>query len=343
MDSPVVPATGEPGKPAEAPENTELPDISEFWPDAPHRAGPAADHYEAEGAEATRTEPAWHSLSTHRPTLELTTISPPPRPLWRPVVPLLAGILVMAAAFWTIFGPDTDRTSSRAPVVITPPGAAPATPPAGPPVSIETSPPAGVEQTGLPPVLAPPTATFELVDGTTEVGVRIGDPGAGWFAVSTPRDSGITARTLVEGTSVRVFVAETGRDGPARLDVVLSPEVVWSVLMRGGVRSGEFDLTGGRVGRVDLLGGARRVALALPRQDSVVPISMGGGIRDWRITTDGRTRVRAVLQRGAGEVELYGDRNRGVDKRSVFTVGDGDGGIDLVAAEGVGTLTVEAD
>ncbi|MBO3743627.1 hypothetical protein [Actinoplanes flavus] len=332
MDSPVVPTTGDPAEPAE------LPDISEYWPDAPHRAGPPADHYERDGAEAVRTDPAWNSLATHRPTLELADLgSPPPRPLWRPVVPLLAGILVVAGAFWVVFGPDRPAAPPREPVVVDPPAAAPASPP----VSIGTSPPAA-EQTTAPPAPAPAAATFELAEGTTELDVRIGDPDEGWFAVSTPADSGITVRTVVEGTSVRVFVDETDRDGSARIDVTLSPAVVWSVLMRGGVRVGDFDLTGGRVGRVDLLGGARRIVLALPRQDTVVPISMGGGVRDWRITTDGETRVRAVLQRGAGEVDFYGDRERGVDRRTVFTVGDGDGGIDLVAAEGVGTLTVEA-
>ncbi|MBW6434312.1 hypothetical protein KZ829_11270 [Actinoplanes hulinensis] len=332
MDSPVVPTTGDPAEPVE------LPDIAEYWPDAPHRTGPPADHYELDGAEAVRTDPAWNSLAAHRPTLELTGIGPPPpRPLWRPVLPLLAGMLVIAGTFWVIFGPDQEAERSQAPVLVNPPAAVPASPP----VSIGTSPPVA-EQSTAPPVPAPAAATFELAEGTTELDVRIGDPGEGWFAVSTPQDSGIEVRTVVEGTSVRVFVDEIARGGSARIDVVLSPEVVWSVLMRGGVRVGDFDLTDGRVGRVDLLGGARRIELALPRQDTVVPISMGGGVRDWKITTDGKTRVRAVLQRGAGEVDLYGDRDRGVDSRTVFTVGDGDGGIDLVAAEGVGTLTVEA-
>lgn len=74
MESPAAPAGGDAG--TGTPVQPGLPDISEFWPDAPHRVGPPADHYEPEGAEAVRTEPAWQPKADTRPTVELSTGRP---------------------------------------------------------------------------------------------------------------------------------------------------------------------------------------------------------------------------------------------------------------------------
>jgi hypothetical protein len=322
----------------------ELPDISGYWPDAPHRTGPPADHYEPAGAEAVRTEPAWQPRASQRPTLELRIKPREPRrtPFWKPAAALAAAVLVAGAVTWYAAAP----TEPVAGPVITVPS--PILVPDRPPVSIEASPtgdalPEGARPEGaLPEGALPAAATFELADGTTALGVRIGETEGGWFEVTSPSGSGVTPRTVLENGAVRVFVDTNGTTGSGRVDVVLSPAVTWSVLMRGGVRTASIDLTGGRAGRVDLLGGAAQLELALPRQDAVVPISMIGGIRDWRISTEGRSPVKAVLQRGAGAVVLYGTRDQGVDKGARFTVPGGTGGIDLIADEGVGTLTVAA-
>ncbi|GAA4951346.1 hypothetical protein [Actinoplanes utahensis] len=318
-----------------------VPDIAGYWPDAPHRAGPPADHYEPDGAEAVRTTPAWQNRGPGRPTVEsaarrptreptvISESSPVRRPAGRIVAATLAGALVAGVAGWYAFGSD-DGGPATGPAAAPASTAVPqATVPATPPVSIEAS-------------VAPDAATFELADGTTELNVTIGATGDRWFQVSTPAGSGIRPRAVLEGGAVRLFVDKAGAAGSARVDVRLSPAVTWSVLMRGGVRTGIIDLTGGRVDRVDLLGGAAALDLRLPRQDGVVGISMSGGVHDWRITTGRKVPVRAVLRRGAGAVVLYGDRNQGVDKDTRFTVTGGTGGIDLIADEGVGTLTVAA-
>lgn len=315
----------------------EWPDISGYWPDAPHRTGPQADHYEPEDAEVIRLEPAWQSRGTDRPTVELRIAPRPRRASRKPVVALAAAVLAAGLVGWYATRPAT--TPVAGPEITVPSAAADAGPvPDAPPVSIEASPPA---DDSAPPGAAPPgAATLELADGTTTLGVRIGQPEDGWFQVSSPEGSGITPRAVLENGTVRIFVQRDGDAGSGEVDVVLSPDVTWSVLMRGGVRTASIDLTGGKAGRVDLIGGAAELDLALPRQDTVVPISMTGGIRDWRISTGGRAPVRAVLTRGAGAVDLYGSRDHGVDKGAKFTLTGGTGGIDLVADNGVGTLTV---
>jgi hypothetical protein len=343
VDSPAVsdtdsPAENEPAvielvitSPADA--APDLPDISEYWPDAPHRVGPAADHYEPEGAEAVRTEPAWMPRGSQRPTVELRLAETRTRRASRkPIAALAAAILAAAGLAWYASRP---ATTTAGPVLTVPTVTATGAAPDGqPPVSIETS---------APVTPAPDLATLELADGTTALDVRIGDTGENWYQVTSPIGSGITVRAEEQGGTVRVFVDDGTDPGTAEVNVVLSPDVTWSVLMSGGVRTAAIDLTGAKVGRVDLVGGAAEIDLALPRQDTVVPISMIGGVRDWRVSTGGRARVRAVLEQGAGVVDLYGDRKQGVNKGTRFTEGSGDGGIDLVAEKGVGTLIVAED
>ncbi|WP_430788904.1 hypothetical protein [Actinoplanes sp. G11-F43] len=325
-----------------------MPDISGFWPDAPHRVGPPADHYELEGAEATRTDPAWQpkvdsrptvELSTGRPTIELHMLGRPPvkprRPLGRTVAAVAAGLVAVGLAAWMAKG--SPSTPSAAPDPGAPTFVAP-DPENGPdqgnsPVEIETTPPAPA---------APAAATFELVDGTTDLTVTIGDTGEAWFTATAPDGGAVRPRAEFGDSGVRLFVDKISETGPARVDVKLSPEVAWSVLMRGGVRTGSFDLTGGRIDRIDLLGGAAAIDIALPEQNAVVPVQMSGGVNDWRISTADQIPVRATLRNGAGAVVLYGDRTQGVDRGKVLTATDGTGGLDVIADEGVGTLTVTA-
>jgi hypothetical protein len=343
VDSPAVsdtdsPAENEPAvielvitSPADA--APDLPDISEYWPDAPHRVGPPADHYEPEGAEAVRTDPAWMPRGSQRPTVELRLAETRTRRASRkPILALAAAILAAGGLAWYATRPSEPTAG---PVLTVPTVTATGAAPDGqPPVSIETS---------APVTPAPELATLELADGTTALDVRIGDTGDNWYQVTSPIGSGITVRAEEQGGTVRVFVDDSTDPGTAEVNVVLSPDVTWSVLMSGGVRTASIDLTGAEVGRVDLVGGAAAIDLALPRQAAVVPISMIGGVRDWRVSTGGRAPVRAVLEQGAGVVDLYGDRKQGVNRGSRFTEGGGDGGIDLVAEKGVGTLIVAED
>ncbi|HWS36751.1 MAG TPA: hypothetical protein VN408_28930 [Actinoplanes sp.] len=332
----------------DATEKTEIPDISEFWPDAPHRVGPQPDHYEPEGAEAIRTEPAWQpktdnrptvEISTGRPTIELHMVGRPPkpgrvqrarRPLGRTLAMVAAGVLVLGAAAWMAKGsPDTPEAVSApgpsAPVLVDP---------ENPPVSIGTSAPAPK---------APEAAVFELADGVADLKVTIGDTGTGaWFTATSPDGGAVRPRTEFGDDGVKVFLDKLRDDDGTRVDVVLSPDVAWTVRMTGGVRTGTFDLTGGRVDRIDLLGGAAAIDIALPQQNAVVPVQMSGGVNDWRIRTADQIPVRATLRNGAGTVVLYGDRTQGVNRGTVLTATDGDGGLDVIADEGVGTLTVSA-
>ncbi|MEV6299965.1 hypothetical protein AB0M02_11245 [Actinoplanes sp. NPDC051861] len=336
MDSPVAQTDPEPEIDSQ-PSAPDLPNISDYWPDLPQRLGPEADHYELPGAEPDRTSPAWQAPAsarlepaTNRVTVEIPAGVRPRRSRWKSVALLAALVGVGGGAAWVIMKP-TGGTPEQP--TFADRSAPPAEAPANPPVSIGTSPPAG-------PV--PDAATFEMVDGSTQIFVTIGAVDDGWFRVTTPQGSGVTPTAVVEDTTLRLRIEPTDTEGSARVDVVLSDDVDWAIRMRGGFRTAMFDLSRGTVSKVDLVGGVNQLNLALPLSDATVPIVMSGGIKTWRITTAGQVPVRAAFRRGAGTVTLYGDEDRGVPRQAELAKGDGDGGIDLDAEAGVGSLTVAA-
>ena len=360
-DLPAETPDGPPPTPQPAPSRPDgpgvpLPNIADYWPDAPHRLGPPADSHEAAGAGPVRTTPAWHTPTGSRPTLRLPPDAPVPVPgppprrsARRPVVLLVALLTLGSAAAYAVLRPRAEpeiRTAptpaATAPPIAVPPVAAPA----NPPVVIGTRSPSAPAR--RPPV--PAAATFELAGGTTEINVTIGAVPGGWFRVTTPEGSGVAPRAVVDGTTLRVRVepageegaGEPGADGSARVDVLLSEDVTWAVRTRAGVDRATFDLARGRLSRIDLAGGAARIDLALPGQATAIPVLMTGGVHRWRISTQGKVPLRARFREGAGSVTLYGDRDRGVARDTALTLGRGRGGIDLNAGAGIGSLTVTA-
>jgi hypothetical protein len=337
VDSPAVPAS-----PSDASDISVLPDISEYWPDAPQRLGPPADHYELPDAEPTRTGQGLTPdpyPGSGRPTLELHLHPRPRRRFRRTALVVVALLGLTGTAGWALL-----RDSGEEPRLpsFQPPSALAPGENANAPVEI------GEPPASAPPAAVPDAATFELVDGTTEVNVTIGTVPSGWYRVTTPDGSGVQPSTQLDGDTVKVFVKGTGPEGSARVDVLLSEDVTWSIRMRGGARVADFDLTRGKLGRIDLIGGTARTNLALPRTDATIPILMGGGVNTWRISTDGEVPVRAAFRKGAGTVTLFGDRDKGVPTGATLAAGDddgdggGDAGLDLTAESGVGTLTVTA-
>ncbi|WP_221322591.1 hypothetical protein [Actinoplanes sp. L3-i22] len=353
MESP-VPKT----EPSGAPSG--WPRISDYWPDAPHRLGPPADHYELPGVDATRTGPALH---TGPPAGESETsdgtrwIGDPDGRTTKDLKPALllaaVAVLVGGGVFAAVgyarndLGKDTGLPAPPLPA----PTAA-VSPPATPPVSIGASPPAAASvaptTAAAPPVAPatspaiPNTATFELVNGVTQLRVKIGDVDDGFFKIGVADDSTITAKAAVVNGTVKVSVAPNGKkNGTARLDVLLSDKVRWSLRLRGGVSEAGLDLSGGRVGGIELNGGAATVDMSVPDQDAAIPIVERGGIGTWRIVTDGKEAVRAYFRHGAGSVTLYGDTDKGIDKGETVRFRE-DAFLKIDSEEGVGALTVQS-
>jgi hypothetical protein len=133
-------------------------------------------------------------------------------------------------------------------------------------------------------------------------------------------------------------------DGDARaVDITLSAAVRWDLRVAGGAVLSTIDLGAGRVGGVDLTGGASRIALTLPRPDGTLTVRMSGGVNLFDVRTAGRTPVRVRVGSGAGQVVLNGRAHAGVAAGRTFTPaawGEAVDRIDVDAAAGMSSLTV---
>ncbi|MEU4620628.1 hypothetical protein AB0G04_11705 [Actinoplanes sp. NPDC023801] len=315
--------------PAPRPLPVRLPDISDYWPDAPHRR------------DRTPRPPA---------------AGAPQRRRRRPV--LLAGLLAGLVIIGTLLltrqqtGQPRNDIAAPAPATVT---TVPPAPASAAPASVaprETTPSKKPATTAPPAPPAPPRppaiteARFELITGVTELSVRIADLDDDGFRVSTPRGSGLDVDAgFADGTLTVSAEPDGSGRGSGRVDVALSRNIVWRLKMGAGVHTASFDLTGGTVRDLDLVGGAQTIDIELGRLANTLPILMAGGVHTWRIDTSGRVPVRIALAGGAGGISLYGDHKGGVSGGSTIRRGDfGDEpGLDIDAEAGIGFLDISRD
>ncbi|GAA0579922.1 hypothetical protein GCM10010172_76110 [Paractinoplanes ferrugineus] len=342
-----------------------LPNISDYWPDAPHRMGPAADWY------PDGTEPAEPASPPYPPEPQPTLlISPPPRPARRGLRLLLAvlaavvflgGSVLVLARMVLRDGPPAQPGVTAAPVPEQPDGALPAD--QNPPVSVEPAPvptvstgpsaPSAPSTPSAPPPTSPAPAaalpftsgTFELTDDVVELNVTSADLGTDTVRFSTPAGSGLRPRLTIGGSTAKLDPNAAAGKGSGRLDVKLNSRVTWAIRMTGGVTTANYDLAGARLRRVDLGGGAARITMDLGKFGGTLPIKMSGGVNTWQITTAEPVPVTVLLRAGGGKVVLDGRTTNGIDKGTRLTGGKGAGGpaLDIDAVAGLGTLTVAAD
>ncbi|MDI6100329.1 hypothetical protein QLQ12_17115 [Actinoplanes sp. NEAU-A12] len=331
------PSPGDPGT-APGPLPTGLPNIADYWPDTP-------------GQRGAGVPPALPP--------DVTGFGAPDRPARNRRPAMLAGTLAGLVAVGTLLlarplirtsqepvaAPATTTVpASVAPTVV--PSAAPtaspsAAPPAAAPPAAPSPPPAA---TTPPPAIT--SARFELVTGVAHLSVRAADLNGDAFRVTTPKDSGLDVDSSFTDGTLRVSTRRNGSSsGSGRIDVLLSDDIVWRLRMASGVRVASFDMAGGTVSDIDLLGGAHFVGIDLGRVDRKLPILMAGGIRTWRITTANQVPVTIAMATGAGAVTVYGDDEGGVRGGDTLRFGDRNSavGLDIDAEAGVGSLRITRD
>ncbi|MEU4237345.1 hypothetical protein [Actinoplanes sp. NPDC026619] len=339
--------------PDPAPEG--LPNIADYWPDAPHRMGPAADWYPDQAEPAGAASPPY--TQEPQPT---QLISPPPRARRRGLRVLLAALAVLVFVGGSALAlarlvlrpaPSPPAGVTAQPATQQPDGAVPDQPNA--PVSVQPAPSATVAPSAA--VSATPTATalpftsgtFELSGNVIELNVSIADLGNEPVRFSTPAGSGLKPQLSRDGGTVKLDPKPDGSEGNGRVDVQLNGKVTWSIRMGGGVTRGNFALTGAKLRRIDLVGGASRIAMTLPTPGETMPIKMYGGVNNWQITTADKVPLKVLLRDGAGKVTLNGKTSNGLKRNAQLNVDGGDGvesgGFGIDAVGGIGTLTVAPD
>ncbi|AGZ41842.1 hypothetical protein [Actinoplanes friuliensis] len=306
-----------------APASPTFPSISDYWPDAPHRIGPPADHYSDEPTAASVDSLLRKSRTFH--PVAATSAPPPPRRRGRRVYGFVLAAVLLAGAGLFVAKVARDQEREPGPVRAAP------TPVTTTPNSLSA------------PARGRTEARFELVSDTATIDLSTAALGADLYRISTPERGSVVPRATIGDTGVRLFLDDNGERGDAAVKVLLNTDVRWSLRISGGVRQGVFDLGGAKVGTVDFAGGAARIDLTLPAPDGTLPIRMSGGVNRFEVRTGRDVPVRVRTRKGAGQVKLDGRTDDGVARGAAFLSpgwSRSTDRIDLDAVAGVGTLRV---
>jgi hypothetical protein len=160
-------------------------------------------------------------------------------------------------------------------------------------------------------------ASFELVAATTKVNVKTQDLGDRLYKITSADDTLPIAVLSDDRVQLHLTADDTNADG--QVEVLLSTKVRWALRFVGGADQQVVDLTSGKITGLQVLGGSRRLQLALPKPAGTVPISVTGSIEDFSITSPKNSPVRVKVESGAKTVAA-GDRTlRDVQPGSTLT------------------------
>ncbi|MDY7084860.1 MAG: hypothetical protein SYR96_07105 [Actinomycetota bacterium] len=307
-----------------------LPRISDYWPDQDDRPQAATEpprrRFPLRLVAMTAAALAVLGVSGVVVTRLVSDDSPVPPPVAAPDPEIIVG----AAPSAPVSIEPAPPTASTSP-------STPASTPASSPAVTTPPPPAGP---------AFEAGTFVLASGLTEINVSLGRPPRNGIAkVSSPDSSGVVPDAKLDGTELKLTAERKSDEGTGDVTVVLDERITWTIRMDGGVRNGNFDLAAGSVRDLFFDGGANRLELTLPRQEREIGIRMTGGVREWRIGTEGEFAVKVRVRKGAGEISLNGDRDEGIDRGEVLRSRGNDeksGGLTIEAVGGIGSLKVSS-
>jgi hypothetical protein len=187
-------------------------------------------------------------------------------------------------------------------------------------------------------------ADFALVSGANSITVRTADLGDRLVVASTPADAEQVPRVVLDAGRVEVHLVSSGRPGPSSVDIELNSSVRWAVRVAGGAAQQTLDLASGKVSDVDLVAGASRIDLLLPRPSGTVPVRLTGGASEFTVHTPATVLTRARIGSGAGSVRINGAQRNGVAPGAVFSPSGWEQATDrydIDVSAGVSVLTVD--
>ncbi|GIE32595.1 hypothetical protein Ait01nite_056400 [Actinoplanes italicus] len=307
---------------------TPLPNIADYWPDAPHRL-----------------RAQWEQFVPGAPSVPTLDLDKTPTPADRRLPIVLTGVLALSVVAGAVLlaRPLADSEIRRQQEQ----AAAPVTSviPVEPQITVAPQPPPLLlSPTPSPSATTTPSirsARLEFVTGVTELTVRTADLGEQPFAIGSPDGSEVQSATTFTGGVLRIEILT----GASSVEVRLSQDIVWHLRLAAGVKTARLDTSSGTVSAIDLDGGAETFDIVLGGLSGVVPIRMAGGASNFRIRTEERVPARVTVGNGAGNVVVYGDERGGTAPGTVIESGDlGNGpGLRVDAVAGVGSLVITSD
>jgi hypothetical protein len=120
--------------------------------------------------------------------------------------------------------------------------------------------------------------------------------------------------------------------------------VRWTVRLLGGAVEDTLDFGQGQLAGLDIVGGATRIEVRLPRPQGTVPVRMSGGANQFLLHAPADVPVRVRAGGGAGSVTVDGSTRSGVSAGTVVTQPGWEQATDrydIDATAGVSALTVD--
>lgn len=187
-------------------------------------------------------------------------------------------------------------------------------------------------------------AQFDLVSGATTVNLRGADLGDDLYRITAAGGSGILPKPVHQGNQVALHLVPSGQAGTGAVDVQLSTRVPWRLRLTGGAKAHVVDMRAGRLAGVEVLGGATKVELSLPKPDGTVPVKVTGGVDQLIMHAPAGVLARVRLGAGASSVALDKFGRADVEAGTVFTPDGwaaGKSRYDIDAVAGVSTLRLD--
>jgi hypothetical protein len=161
-------------------------------------------------------------------------------------------------------------------------------------------------------------AVLDVVSGASTITIGTADLGTELVSASTPANSGVRP-DLVQGSTVQVFLDQTGLPGPAALSVLLNSGVTWRLVLAGGASQTSVDLGSGSFGGADLAAGSSLITMRLPRPAGTVTVIMAGGASQMSVSIPSGVPAQLRLDGGASSATLGGRTYTGIAGGTVLT------------------------
>jgi hypothetical protein len=164
------------------------------------------------------------------------------------------------------------------------------------------------------------------------------------FVITTPVDGNALPSVANDGSRVLLQLVPTGRSGPGAVDVQLNSRVRWFLRLSGGAVDHHVDMSAGRLGGIEVVGGATRIELSLPAPDSTVPVRMTGGANQFVLHLPAGVPARVRVGSGASSVNIDALNRSAIAPGTVFTPAGWDGAArryDIDAVAGFATMRLD--
>jgi len=187
-------------------------------------------------------------------------------------------------------------------------------------------------------------ATFELVAATTKVTVRTQDLGKDLYKITSAADSGTKPSPALTKDRLQLRLTPDGDETGGDVEVLLSSKVKWALRFVGGADEQIVNLAAGKISSIDVIGGSRRLELALPTPAGTIPIRLTGAVDELSVRSPAGSPVRVQVRSGAKTVAAGERTLRDVKPGSTLTPTDWKvaNRYDVDAASRITLLSVES-